>query len=136
MSFLDQIAVLILTYNEEDNLGRTLTALDQFGEIVVLDSGSSDRTIEIVGQHPNARHVKRIFDTHAQQWNYGLESCGIERPWVLALDADYFVPQELIQEISRVPTNGDKVGYRANFRYCVFGHALSATLYPPVVVLF
>lgn len=72
MNFLKQIGVLILTYNEEANIGRTLEALTSFPEIVVLDSGSTDATPEIVSSFPNARMLTRPFDEHAKQWNYGL----------------------------------------------------------------
>ena len=85
MSFLEQISVLILTYNEAPNIQRTLDALSSFSDVVVLDSGSNDGTIEILGRYANVRYLTRPFDTHAAQWSHGLTSCGIERPWVLAL---------------------------------------------------
>ena len=66
VSFLDQISVLILTYNEEKNIGRTLAALERFTDIVVLDSGSTDATACIVGSFRNTRLVTRPFDEHAQ----------------------------------------------------------------------
>src|SRR5262249_2168486 len=48
VSFLEQIAVLILTYNEAPNIGRVLAALARFTDVVVLDSGSTDGTAEII----------------------------------------------------------------------------------------
>jgi glycosyltransferase involved in cell wall biosynthesis len=136
VNFLDQITVLVLTYNEEPNIGRTLNALIRFAEVVVLDSGSTDDTISIVNRYPNARLVIRPFDTHGAQWNYGLTSCGIQRPWVLALDADYRVPSTLVDEISLLRPETAVSGYRFSFRYCIFGRPLSATLYPPVLALY
>ena len=136
MSFLDQITVLILTYNEEANIGRTLDALASFSEVVVLDSGSTDATITIAAKHPNVRCVTRPFDTHAEQWTYGLRGCGIERPWVLALDADYVVSPELTEELAQLSPKANVDGYRASFRYRVFGRVLRGSLYPPVVVLY
>jgi glycosyltransferase involved in cell wall biosynthesis len=103
---------------------------------VVLDSGSTDDTISIVNRFPNARVIFRPFDTHAAQWNYGVTSCGIQRPWVLALDADYRVPPTLVDEISLLHPQTEVLGYRVSFRYCIFGRPLSATLYPPVVALY
>ncbi len=135
MSILDQITVLVLTYNEAPNIGRTLSALSRFPSIVVLDSGSNDETAAIVGSFANAKLVKRPFDTHSNQWNFGLNECGIETPWILALDADYNVPQALVDEIANL-VPGQTVGYEASFDYSILGHLLKATLYPPVTVLF
>ena len=133
---LDHVSVLILTYNEAPNIGRTLTALARFTEVVVLDSGSTDETVDIVQQYRNARLIMRPFDEHAAQWNYGLMKCGIERPWVLALDADYLVPRALVDEIAALQPMDPAAGYEVAFRYCIHGRPLSAALYPAHVVLF
>jgi glycosyltransferase involved in cell wall biosynthesis len=135
-SFLDNVAVLILTYNEEANIGRTLAALAVFPEVVVLDSGSTDDTAEIVGRYPNARLVTRVFDNHANQWNHGLGQCGIERPWVLALDADFVLNEAVIRETAALAPDEATSGYRGHFRYCIFGKRLAGTLYPPLVLLY
>lgn len=134
--FLSQVAVLILTYNEETNIGRTLAALERFPEVVVLDSGSTDETIAIASRFPNVRIVTRAFDQHATQWNYGLTSCSIRRPWVLALDADYVLPAGMVDDIANLPNESAVAGYRAAFRYCISGRPLSGALYPPHVVLY
>lgn len=136
MGLLDQISVLILTYNEEPNIGRTLAALARFTEIVVLDSGSTDRTRNIVEQFSNVRLVGRPFDEHATQWNHGLQHCGIVRPWALALDADYLLTDELVDEIAALQPADAQAGYEVAFRYCIHGRQLSGTLYPTKVVLF
>jgi hypothetical protein len=136
MNFLDKITVLILTYNEAPNIVRTLGALSRFSEIVVLDSGSTDGTVEIIRRYSNARCVTRPFDTHAAQWNYVLTSCGVERPWILALDADYVVPAALVDEIGVLLPQKDVSGFLIAFRYCICGRPLSATLYPAHVVLY
>jgi glycosyltransferase involved in cell wall biosynthesis len=136
MSFLDHVAVLVLTLDEAPNIGRALEALRDFPEVVVLDSGSRDDTLRIVAAFPNARIAQRSFDTHANQWNFGLFRCGIERPFVLALDADHIVPRALVDEIARLSPSSATCGFRARFRYCVFGEALSGALYPPSIVLF
>jgi glycosyltransferase involved in cell wall biosynthesis len=136
VSFLDQTGVLILTYNEAPNIGRTLNALRAFPEIVVLDSGSTDATSEIVVGFPNTRLVTRLFDEHAVQWNYGVTQCGLTQPWVLALDADYVLPAALVEEISRLAPADQASAFRASFRYCINGRPLSGALYTPVAVLF
>jgi glycosyltransferase involved in cell wall biosynthesis len=136
MSFLEEVDVLVLTYDEAPNIGRTLSALRRFPEILVLDSHSTDATAEIVGTFQNARLSTRRFDNHAAQWTHGLTGCGLHRPWVLALDADYLLPAALVDEIARLEPPAPVAGYRAAFRYCVNGRPLSGTLYTPVVVLY
>jgi len=136
MTFLDKIGVLILTYNEAPNIGRTLDALARFPEVVVLDSGSTDGTLDIVARYANARCVVRPFDSHAAQWNYGLASCGIERSWILALDADHVVSAALMDEIDALRPEADICGFRIAFRYCIHGQPLSGALYQPHVALY
>jgi glycosyltransferase involved in cell wall biosynthesis len=136
MSFFEQISVLILTYNEAPNIRRTLDALSRFSDIIVLDSESNDGTTEIVGRYSNVRYKSRPFDTHAAQWSYGLTSCGIDRPWILALDADYILSPALVDEIGSLSPSTSVAGYSVAFRYCVFGRPLSGALYPPVIALY
>ncbi len=136
MSILSEIGVLILTYNEAPNIGRTLDALSAFDEIFVLDSGSTDGTREIVESNPRCRIATRPFDNHASQWNYGLERCAPGRPWVLALDADYVLSTPLVNELNGLKPALSTVGYRVRFRYCVHGRPLRGALYPPVIALY
>lgn len=136
MSFLDHVTVLILTFNEASNLERTLDALRAFPEIVVLDSESTDETSAIARRYANVRWETRRFDNHAAQWSHGLENCGIGRPWVLALDADYVLPAGLVAEIEALEPAPSVAGYRAFFSYCVGGRRLRSSLYPPAVALY
>jgi len=134
---LDQVTPLILTYNEEANIGRTLEALRWARRIVVVDSGSSDGTLDILARCPQVEVVQRRFDTHANQWNHGLAQ--ISAGWVLTLDADYTVPEPLVREIQtalQAHSDGSLVGFRIPFRYCVFGKPLHASVLPPRIALF
>ena len=128
------ITPLLLTYNEEANLGRTLARLKWAGQVVVVDSFSTDRTCEIVRSHPGAILLQRPFDTFSQQCNFGLEQ--IRTPWVLSLDADYVLTPELVEELASLDLNNSTAGYSASFRYCIHGRPLRASLYPPRVVLY
>jgi glycosyltransferase involved in cell wall biosynthesis len=129
------ITALILTYNEEANIARTLSRLDWLPEVVVLDSCSTDATCEIASRHANVRVVRNRFVTLAEQWNFGLERAGISTDWVLALDADYYLTDELIDELKKLDP-GSADAFRAQFIYCVNGRPLRAGVYPPVTVLF
>lgn len=133
---LDQITPLILTYDEAPNLGRTLEQLRWATDIVVVDSFSNDDTLEIISRFPQARVFQRPFDDFAGQANFGLTETGVATEWVLSLDADYVLTNELIEELSVLEPPEDVVGWRARFIYCVNGRRIRSGIYPPVTVLF
>src|SRR5262245_31744706 len=97
---LDLITPVVLTYDEEPNLARTLGALTWAREVLVVDSFSHDGTLRIASSFPNVRVVQRAFDNHCAQWSFGLDSTGPEPGFVLALDADYLVTPELLAELA------------------------------------
>ncbi len=131
---IEEITPLILTYNEEANIARTIKRLTWAHRIVVIDSYSTDATIEILQSYPQVEVFEHKFESFAAQCNYGLEQINSE--WVLSLDADYILSQELIDEIKALPQDLSTNGYFANFKYCVFGKSLRGTLYPPRQVLY
>jgi glycosyltransferase involved in cell wall biosynthesis len=132
----DLITPLILTYNEAPNIGRVLDRLAWARRVVVVDSCSDDATESIAKGYPNVSLVRRPFDCHANQWGYGLRETGIDTEWVLAMDADYIAPDELLREIRTLAPGADVSGYRASFKYCIEGRPLRATVYTPVTVLY
>ena len=133
---MTDLTALVLTYNEEPNIARVLERLHWVKDVVVLDSCSTDRTCAIAEGFPNVRVVRHAFTTLAEQWNYGLERTDITSEWVLALDADYILSDELIRELQAADPPADVAGYRAQFDYCVHGKKLRSGVYPPVTVLF
>ena len=133
---LDLITPLILTYNEAPNIGRTLEQLRWAHDIVVVDSFSDDETMEIATSFPHVRVYQRKFDSHVNQWNFGLKETGITTPWVLGLDADYVLTEELSAELKSLQPQSQTNGYSANFVYCIKGKRLRSGIYPPVTVLF
>ena len=130
------ITPVILTFNEAPNIARTLERLSWAREVVVVDSFSSDETVEIALRFPNVRLTQRRFDTHAQQWNFAIRDTGITTPWVLALDADYLLTAGLLEELRTLDPKQEVSGYRARFVYCIEGQALRGTVYTPVTVLY
>jgi glycosyltransferase involved in cell wall biosynthesis len=133
---LEKITPLILTYNEDPNIDRTLQQLSWAKEILVIDSYSTDHTLDILNSHPKIKIFQRKFDTHSQQWNYGLEQ--IESEWILSLDADYVMTDSLIETLKSLKSLNDPAinGYFIPFKYCIFGKPLRRTILPPRLALF
>ena len=98
------LSVAIVAMNEEANLGRTLEGVRWADEIIVVDSGSSDRTIEIAREH-GAEVVRKAWPGFSAQKNFAFEHC--TQDWILSLDADEVVTPKLAEEIQRVITNPD-----------------------------
>jgi glycosyltransferase involved in cell wall biosynthesis len=92
------ISVLILTFNEEANLARCLDAVSWCDDVLVLDSFSKDQTVPIA-QKCEARVLQNPFIDFAQQRNHGLEAGALKHDWVLHLDADEIVTEELRAEL-------------------------------------
>ncbi|MDL5246946.1 glycosyltransferase family 2 protein [Leptospira weilii] len=97
------LSVCIITLNEQDNIERCLRPLNFVSEIIVVDSGSKDKTVEIAKKH-KARVYKRKFDDYVSQKNFALSLAKNE--WVLTLDADEEVSPELKEEILALFQNG------------------------------
>jgi glycosyltransferase involved in cell wall biosynthesis len=101
-----KVSVVLLTYNEEANLPRCLEALNWCDDIVAIDSGSTDRSIEILGSF-GTRVLYRSFDDFATQRNFGLDNGAFRHEWVLHLDADEVVTPEFIAALDALkPKNG------------------------------
>jgi glycosyltransferase involved in cell wall biosynthesis len=131
---LSDITPLILTFNEEANIARCLERLCWASRIVLMDSGSTDRTLAICKQFPNVEVVYRAFDSFAGQCNAGLER--ISSDWVLSLDSDYVFPEDLPNFLAKLGSAATVKGFRFPFRYCIHGSPLRSCLYPPRTVLY
>jgi len=108
-------SVVILTLNEEKALPGCLSSLHGCDDVVVLDSGSSDRTVELA-RAGGARVFARGFDTFAGQRNYAQREVGFRHPWVFHLDADERMTPELDGECRRAALRSDLDGYRVSPR--------------------
>lgn len=131
-SILDQITPVVLTYNEAPNIGRCLDKLTWAHRVLLIDSGSTDDTLAIAARYGQVEVVHRPFDTFADQCNFALTQ--VASDWVLSMDCDYILTDELIAELGHLSSAVD--GYEASFIYCIHGHRLRATLYPPRTVLY
>jgi glycosyltransferase involved in cell wall biosynthesis len=135
-AMLERITPLILTYNEEANIGRCLEKLGWAREIVVVDSFSADRTLEIVRRFGNARLVQRKFMGFSDQWNFSVAETGIRTDWILGLDADFILSGECVAELESLVPPRETAAYKTEFRFCIFGKPLPQSILPGRVVLF
>jgi glycosyltransferase involved in cell wall biosynthesis len=112
------LTAVVLTFNEEKNLGACLESLAGWVEqIFVVDSGSTDRTADIA-RACGADVVSHPFESHATQWQWALASLPFRTEWVLGLDADQRVTPELRQSVAAALAGPDPgmAGYFLNRR--------------------
>ena len=96
------VTAVILTFNEEIHLERCLSSLQGIcSDIIVVDSFSNDKT-QIIADNYGCRFVQHEFKTHADQLNWALENEIIRTEWVLRIDADEYLSQELRLSLSKV----------------------------------
>jgi glycosyltransferase involved in cell wall biosynthesis len=113
------LSVAVVAFNEEDNLARTLNSVRFADEVVVIDSGSTDGTVEIARSH-GARVFTEPWKGFAGQKNSAIEKC--TGTWVLSLDADEELTRELQVEIEQmleadVDAASQVDGYRLRLRH-------------------
>ena len=90
-----QFSFIILTFNEEQHLPRLLRSIQDIeAPVFILDSGSTDHTIEIAQQF-GATFLFNAFENHPKQWDFALKNFPVKTPWVICLDADQEVTPEL-----------------------------------------
>ncbi|UPK20962.1 glycosyltransferase family 2 protein [Bradyrhizobium sp. 131] len=93
------VTAIVLTHNEQLHIERCLGSLSPHIErIVVIDSGSTDQTVEIA-KRCGAEIYNNPFRNYASQFNWALKNCGIRTDWVLRIDADEFIDAELAEQI-------------------------------------
>ncbi|MDB5012298.1 MAG: hypothetical protein JWQ25_500 [Daejeonella sp.] len=118
------LQALIITKNEDPNIERVLSKLRWLEKVVVLDSYSTDATLEIVKSFTNVTIHYRAFDTFATQCNYGLSL--INSKWIISLDADYVLTDEFIEETKQlvIENNPNQTAYCSKFKFLIYGRQL------------
>jgi glycosyltransferase involved in cell wall biosynthesis len=129
------ISVLILTLNEENILPACLASVSWSDDIVVLDSFSTDRTVELA-KAAGARIYQRSYDNEHTQHTYGLKEIPFKHPWVYIPDADEITPPELRDEMLAVAQPGrPEAAFRVRFKVMFMGQWIKrSSLYPTWVV--
>ena len=93
------ISVQIITFNEEKNIEKCIQSiLPLTNKIFVVDSGSTDKTVEICKKY-NVSVEYRKFTNHAEQFNWGLDTFDFDTTWIMRMDADEEITAELIEDL-------------------------------------
>ena len=115
------LTVVILTLNEEVNIEQSVGNVRGWArDVFVLDSGSTDSTVEIA-EKLGAKTFYRKFDNYAAQRNYAIKELPIATEWMLFLDADEYLSPELKEEIEQELANPHADGYMIKFRFYFMG---------------
>jgi glycosyltransferase involved in cell wall biosynthesis len=123
-------SIYILTHNEEIDIADCIDSALLSDDVVVVDSFSSDRTIEIANQYP-VRVVQHAFESHGKQRTWMLESVPVKHEWVYILEADERMTPELFQECLDIIQNPQHVGYYVAERVMFMGQWIRhSTQYP------
>jgi len=124
------VSIVILTKNEEHNLPECLASVASADDVVILDSGSTDRTAEIA-RAAGARVFTNPFKDFAQQRNFAHQNIPFKNPWVFHLDADERMTPELLAECVAITPDAAFDGYYVAPRMMFHGQWLRrCTDYP------
>ena len=123
------ISATIITLNEEKNISKVLESLRLVAdEVVIVDSGSKDKTLEIAG-NLGAKLYFREFDNFANQKNWAVSKATGD--WILSVDADEEIPRDLAQEIKRVTQTSIYDGYLISRRNFILGAEIKHSRWSP-----
>ncbi len=131
------ISIFILTKNEESNIQACLESVRGFDDVVVLDSLSSDRTVDIA-KSMGARVVQRAFDNWSAHQNWALDNIKFANAWVFYLDADERMTPELREEILGVARRGEvaEVAFFCGRRNFFMGKWIRHAMPPGLIMRF
>jgi glycosyltransferase involved in cell wall biosynthesis len=127
------LSVIILTYNEELHIRRCIeNVLPIVKEIFLVDSYSTDKTIEIAESLGAKIYQNKWENNYSKQFNWGLTHLPIQTKWVLRLDADEYLTDELKQEIrEKLPILEDNIsGVVIKLRYVFLNKWIKRGIYP------
>ncbi len=118
------MSVIVPVKNEAENLRRCLPALAWADEIFVVDSGSTDETVNVAREH-GANVVQFHFNGHyPKKKNWSLDNLPFRNEWALIIDADEVVPTDLAEEIDRRLQLDEADGYYLNMKYFFLGRRI------------
>ncbi|HEY6207237.1 MAG TPA: glycosyltransferase family 2 protein [Chthoniobacterales bacterium] len=124
------VSIVVPIKNEAVNLPRCLSSVQWADEILVVDSQSTDHSIDIAQQHGAQVVQFRFNGTWPKKKNWALENLPFKHDWVFILDADEVLPSEAAQEIAKAIVDPGVAGYWVNRRFNFLGQWLRHAYYP------
>lgn len=100
---MEKLSAIIPTFNEEDNIRAAINSVSFADEIIVIDSFSTDNTVNVVKEYPNITLLQRVFDDFSSQKNYAIDLA--KHNWIYILDADERISTSLKHEITTILKN-------------------------------
>lgn len=123
-------SIYILTHNEEIDIAACIESAQLSDDIIVVDSFSNDRTVEIAQRYP-VRVIQHTFESHGEQRTWMLRSILTKHEWVYILEADERMTPQLFRECLQAIKSPDNVGYYAAERVMFMGRWIRhSTQYP------
>ncbi|MEL7354594.1 MAG: glycosyltransferase family 2 protein [Cyanobacteria bacterium J06560_5] len=104
-------SIFILTHNEELDIVACIESASMCDDVIVVDSFSSDRTVDIARSYPDIRTVQHAFESHGKQRTWMLQNIQTKYPWAYILEADERMTPALFEECTQAAASGEHVGY-------------------------
>ena len=120
-----KLTAIILTFNEEENIGRCLESIQSRCHVIIVDSFSSDKTLDIASKF-GVEVIQHAYENHCAQWNWVLDNVEIHTEWIFALDADFVITQDLWHriELFLATEEVDYNGFYVIHRYVFWGQPI------------
>ncbi len=130
----DNLNIYIPVYNEEKNIKLTLSRLSNFKNVYLIDSNSSDKTVNIANNFENVSIIRTNLNSYIEKLNFAIKHC--KQDYIMILDADYILNEDLINNIDNLNISQDVDGYFCNFYFMINNTIIREKIYPSKVFLF
>jgi glycosyltransferase involved in cell wall biosynthesis len=107
---IDSISPVIITFNSENTIFQTLESLKNFREIIIYDSKSTDKTVEIIHNFKNVKLFSGEFQGFGKTKNIAINFSS--NSWVFSIDSDEFIDEVLVQEIKNLELSNPNIVFK------------------------
>ncbi|MEZ5312303.1 MAG: glycosyltransferase [Thermoanaerobaculia bacterium] len=118
-----------LSHLRRDAESRADAGSLEWARRIIVDSGSTDGTVERLRRENRVSLFTRTFDSFVVQCQFGLDETAIDTPWILSLDSDHVLTDAFVESLRNLEPAQSTSGYEADFVYCIDGYPLRCGLY-------